>query len=217
MTTTRTRTVALSALALLFAFPGARVSAQQDASLTLIRDDATRDMVRSALGRAAAVGLPGGPLFAKALEGIAKKATPDRIRRAMNALEKRMRRANDLLAPEPNVDELAAGADALSVGVPEKTLTEMRRLAPRRSIALELGVLTELVARKVPPKRASAMVLDLMARNASGAQLTALSSAVQADVAAGIKPEVALDLRGRGVLSLLPPSPSAVNLNGRPK
>jgi hypothetical protein len=217
MTTIRSRTLAGAAVALLVALAGARAVAQDAASLTLIRDDATRDMVRSALSRASAVGLPGGPLFAKALEGIAKKASTDRIRDAMNALEKRMRRANELLAPDPNVDELAAGADALSVGVPEKTLKEMRRLAPRRSIALELGVLTELVARKVPTKKASAMVLDLMARNASGAQLTALSSAVQTDVAAGIKPEVALELRGRGILSLLPPPTSAAFLNGRPR
>ncbi|MFI5311444.1 MAG: hypothetical protein ACHQQ3_09445, partial [Gemmatimonadales bacterium] len=60
-------------------------------------------------------------------------------------------------------------------------------------------------------------ILDLMARNASGAQLTALSSAVQADVDAGIKPDVALDLRGRGVLSLLPLPPSAAVLQGRPR
>jgi hypothetical protein len=217
MTTIHSRTLALAASALLLALSGARAVAQDAASLTLIRDDATRDMVRSALGRATAIGLPSGPLFAKALEGIAKKASTPRIRDAMNALEKRLRRANDLLAPDATVDELAQGADALSVGVPEKTLKEMRRLAPRRSIALELGVLTELVARKVPPKQASKMVLDLMARNASGAQLTALSSAVQADVDAGIKPEVALDLRGRGVLSLLPPPQSAAALNGRPK
>jgi hypothetical protein len=135
----------------------------------------------------------------------------------MDALEKRMRRANALLAPDPTVDELAAGADALYVGVPDRTLKDMRAVAPRRSIALELGVLTELVARKVPPGKASRMVLELMARNASGAQLTALSSAVQADVAAGITPDVALDLRGRGVMSLLPPPPSAAVLQGRPR
>jgi hypothetical protein len=211
------RTIALAAGALLVALSGARVSAQDPTTLRLIRDDATREVVRSALGRATAIGLPIGPLISKALEGIAKKASTRSIRDAMDALEKRMRRANALLAPDPTVDELAAGADALYVGVPDRTLKDMRAVAPRRSIALELGVLTELVARKVPPGKASRMVLELMARNASGAQLTALSSAVQADVAAGIKPDVALDLRGRGVMSLLPPPPSAAVLQGRPR
>ena len=216
MTKSSFRIGALAAAALLLALPGARASAQ-DARLTLIRDDATRDVVRTLLGRATAGGLPAGPLVSKALEGVAKKASTKSIRDAMNALEKRMRRAHDLLAPSPTEDELAAGADALYVGVPEKTLKEMRALAPRRSIALELGVLTELVARKVPPQQASKMVLELMARGANGAQLTALSSAVQADVVAGIKPDVALDLRGRGVMSLLPPPPSAAVLQGRPR
>jgi hypothetical protein len=217
MTIDRFRNIALAAGALFVALSGARVSAQDSAQLRLIHDDATREVVRSALGRATATGLPIGPLISKALEGIAKRASTRSIRDAMNALEKRMRRANDLLAPNPTVDELAAGADALYVGVPGKTLKAMRAIAPRRSIALELGVLTELVARRVTPARASSMVLELMARNASAAQLTALSSAVQGDVAAGIKPDVALDLRGRGVMSLLPPPPSAAVLQGRPE
>jgi hypothetical protein len=216
MTSNSFRTLARVAAAALVALSGTRASAQ-DGRLTLIRDDATRDVVRSALGRAAAIGLPVGPLMSKALEGVAKRASTKSIRDAMNALEKRLRRANELLAPDPSVDELAAGADALYVGVPEKTLREMRAMAPRRSIALELGVVTELVARNVAPKQASRMVLELMARGATGTQLTALNSAVQADVAAGIRPDVALDLRGRGVMSLLPPPPSAAVLQGRPR
>jgi hypothetical protein len=217
MTNSRFTTVTLAAGALLVALSGARVSAQDVANLSQIRDDATREMVRAALGRASAIGLPVAPLISKAFEGIAKRASARAIRGAMDALEKRMRRANALLAPSPTVDELSAGADALLVGVPDRTLTDMRAIAPRRSIALELGVLTELVARNVPPGKASRMVLDLMARNASGAQLTALSSAVQADVAAGIKPDVALDLRGRGIMSLLPPPLSSAVLQGRPE
>ena len=191
MTTLRSRSLVLAAGVLLLAAASARAGAQDVAGLTLIRDEATRDVVRSALDHAHAVGLPIGPLLSKAFEGIAKRASTKSIRDAMGALEKRMRRANELLAPDPSVDELAAGADALYAGVPDKTLRQMRALAPRRSIALELGVLTELVARKVPAARASRMVLELMAHGASGAQLTALSSAVQGDVAAGIKPDVA--------------------------
>jgi hypothetical protein len=153
--------------------------------------------------------------MSKALEGVAKRATPKDIKNAMNALEKRLHRANELLSPSVSVDEMAAGADALAAGVPEKSLKALRLAAPTRSVAMELGVLTELVARGVPPKQASKMLLDLMARGANGAQLTALGSAVQGDVAAGLKPDVALDLRGRGVLSLLPPPPSVLNANPR--
>ena len=103
------------------------------------------------------------------------------------------------------------------MGVSDKILKQMRQAAPRRSIAVELGVLTELVARKVAPAKAAKMVLDLMARGATGAQLTALSNAVQSDVAAGLTPEAALDRHGRGIMSLLPPPPGVTNANTRPR
>jgi hypothetical protein len=197
----------------------ARVGAQQETRVTAIRDDATRTVVMEQLSRAKESGLPAGamePLMAKALEGVAKNASSKSIRTAMDLLQKRLRKANDLLAPSASVDELSAGADALYVGVPEKTLKQMRQAAPRRSIAVELGVLTELVARNVPPAKASKMILDLMARGATGAQLTAMNSAVQNDVAAGLPPEAALDRHGRGIMSLLPPPPAVSGGNVRP-
>ena len=187
----------------------------QDVRLTLIHDDATRAVVAERLGSASARGVPTEPLMSKALEGVAKRATPKDIKNAMNALEKRLRRANELLSPSVSVDEMAAGAEALAAGVPEKSVKALRTAAPTRSVAMELGVLTELVARGVPAKQASKLLLDLMARGANGAQLTALGSAVQGDVAAGLKPDVALDLRGRGVLSLLTPPPSVLNASPR--
>ena len=191
--------------------------AQDFPRLTLIRDDVTRSAVLSLLSGASARGVPTEPLMSKALEGVAKKASSKAITDAVRALEGRMRRALDLLGHDASGEEIAAGADALSVGVADKTLRQMRAAAPRRSIVLEIGVLTELVARKVPRDKAAKMVLDLMARGATPLQLTALSAEVQGDVAAGLKPEVALDLRGRGVLSLLPPSPSAATLQARPR
>lgn len=205
-----------AAAAILVALSGARAGAQQE-RLAAIRDDATRSVVLEQLTLARDRGLPAEPLMAKALEGVAKNASSARIRAAMDALQKRLRRANDLLAPSPTVEELSAGADALLVGVPDKTLKQMRQAAPRRSIAVELGVLTELVARNVPPAKASKMVLELMARGATSAQLTALNAAVQNDVAAGLTPEAALDRHGSGMMSLLPLPPAVSGANGRPR
>jgi hypothetical protein len=198
----------------------ARVGAQQETRVTAIRDDATRTVVMEQLTRAKDSGLPAGamePLMAKALEGVAKNASSKSIRTAMDLLQKRLRKANELLAPTASVDELSAGADALYVGVPERTLKQMRQAAPRRSIAVELGVLTELVARNVPTAKATKMVLDLMAHGATGAQLTAMNTAVQNDVAAGLTPEAALDRHGRGIMSLLPPPPAVSGGNVRPR
>ena len=212
---TNLRKIALAAVVLL-SVAGARAGAQDYSRLTLIRDDATRNFVRTFLSAAFSRGVPTDPLMSKALEGVAKRADTKAIRDAMSALEKRMTLAGKALGPASTVDEIAAGADALWVGAAEGTLKQMRQVAPRRSIALELGVLTELMAQKVSPKKASKMVLDLMARGATGVQLTALSNDVQGDVAAGLKPEVALDLRGHGIMSLLPSPSSASTLQGRP-
>ena len=214
MTFMNVRTAATAA-GLIVALAGVRAGAQQEPQVTAIRDDATRTVVMEQLSIAKERGVPREPLLSKALEGVAKNATSSTIRAAMSALQKRLSRAHDLLGPSATVDELSAGADALSVGVPDKTLKLMRAAAPRRSIAMEIGVLTELVARKVAPKKASQMILDLMARGATGAQLTALNAAVQSDVAAGLTPEAALERHGRGILSLLPP-PTPV-FNGNPR
>lgn len=203
--------------AVAFGAVASHATAQDAPRLTLIRDDVTRNLVRSLISGASARGVPTEPLMSKALEGVAKKATSKAITDAVRALEGRMRKAQELLGRDASVEEIAAGADALAVGVADKTLRQMRAAAPRRSIVLELGVITELVARRVPREKAARTVLELMARGATPLQLTALSADVQGDVAAGLKPEVALDLRGRGILSLLPPTPSAATLQNRPK
>lgn len=208
---------AVATAAILVSIFGATLAAQQDPQVTAIRDEATRTVVMEQLSIARDRGIPREPLLSKALEGVAKNASSSTIRSAMAALQKRLTRAHDLLGASATVDELSAGADALSVGVPDKTLLAMREAAPRRSIAVELGVLTELVARHVSPKKASQMILDLMARGATGAQLTALNAAVQSDVAAGLTPEAALERHGRGILSLLPLPTPAFNGNPRPR
>lgn len=197
--------VALTALAVL-----PRLGGAQEARLLAIRDDATRNFVRQFVEAARLRGTPTEPLVARALEGVAFKADRKRIEKAMAELEKRMRKSKDLLGARGSVDEIAAAADALANDVPERTIRDMKKLAPSRSITVELGVLTELVAKGVAPKKAAEMVKQLMARGATGAQLTELNAAVQQDVALGIKPIEALQLRGRGVMSLLPP-PASIN------
>jgi len=181
----------------------------QPARLDASADVGLRRAVERELVAARTIGLPEGLLIAKANEGIAKRATPKRITDAVAALGKRLQVARNQLAPNPSEDEIAAGADALYVGVPAPILKKMRAAWPDRSLALPLGVLTELVAKGLPAARAAQVVTDLMARGASNVQLYTLAQSVQGDVAAGWAPEAALDLRARGVMSLLPPAPAA--------
>lgn len=187
----------------------ASVAHAQVARLDASADPAVRRAVEREVVAARSTGLPEGLLIAKANEGIAKRATPKRIADAVAALGKRLQVASDQLAPNPSEDEIAAGADALYVGVPAPILKKMRAAWPNRSLALPLGVLTELVAKGLPADRAARTVTDLMTRGATNVQLYALSQSVQGDVAAGWAPEAALDLRARGVMSLLPPAPAA--------
>ena len=190
---------------------GAAVSGvhAQVARLDAGADLGLRRAVEHELVNARAIELPVSLLIAKANEGIAKRATPKRITDAVAALGKRLQVAREQLAPNPSEDEIAAGADALYVGVPAHMLKKMRAAWPNRSLALPLGVLTELVAKGLPAARAAQVVTDLMARGATNVQLYALAQSVQGDVAAGWAPEAALDLRARGVMSLLPPAPAA--------
>jgi hypothetical protein len=195
------------------------VSAQaQEARLISIRDDATRDRVRAFIEAAQRRGTPTEPLIARALEGVAFKADAKRIEKAMADLEKRLRRGHELLGRNASVDDIAAAADAMANDVPESSITELRKAAPNRSITVELGVLTELILKGVKPKDATKMVRDLMARGATGAQLTSLNEAVQQDVERGVSPIDALNVRVRGVMSLLPPAAGAVlaQPSGRP-
>ena len=187
----------------------------QEARLLAIRDDATRDFVRQYVEAARVRGTPTEPLVSRALEGVAFKADRKGIEQAMTRLERRLRRSRELLGGNASVDEIAAGADALAADVPDGIIKDMKKLAPQRQITMELGVLTELVAKGIAPKKAADMVKQLMARGATGAQLTELNAAVQQDVALGIKPVAALELRGRGVMSLLPPPASVTSLQKR--
>ncbi len=173
-----------------------------------IPDAKTRQAVEREIARAVGRGLPPAPLVAKAMEGVTKQAAPDRIRSAVASQAQRLEQARGLLAPTPSEAELVSGAEALAAGIPGAMLKQVRAAWPAQSVVMPLDVLTELVARGVPPKQALERVVTLMRRGATAGQIAGLGAAVQADVAAGLAPDAALEVRARGVMSLLP-SPAA--------
>jgi hypothetical protein len=187
------------------------VSAQQPVrdTSTLVRLEQTLDpdtyrAVARVIDGARARALPTDPLVDRALEGAMKRAPGARIRAAVATLAQRLEVAKRALAPSPTESDIAAGAGALSVGVPRETLRDIRAIQPDRPIAVPLGVLTELVARSVPVDRATRIVVELLRGGATPPQLVALGENVQRDIAAGIEPSAALDIRTRGVASTLP-------------
>jgi hypothetical protein len=186
-----------------------KAQAQQGTPVLAIADARTREAVSREIERAASRGLPVRALVAKAQEGVTKQAAGERIRAAVSSLARRLEQARDLLAPSPSDAEMIAGADALAVGVPAPMLRQIRAAYPAgQSVAMPLDVLTELVARGVPASNALEQITQLMRRGATPTHIAGLGASVQSDVAAGLTPDAALEVRARGVMSLLP-SPAA--------
>lgn len=183
--------------------------AQSDGT-ELLRDTRARTAIQQVLQVSQAKGVPIDPLVRKIREGVAKQSEPALIQNAVQTLAKRLELAVSALSPYRSVDEVTAGANALQVGVPAPTLKELRKLSPVQPINVPLDILTALVGQQVPVKLATQHVRELVARGANSAQLVAMSESVEADVSAGMQPDAALDLRARGVLSLLS-APSAAN------
>ena len=188
---------------LLVAAPMTLAAQDSAAPYEAIDDAGARTAIRSLIADAAARGLPTSPLVNKVREGIAKRATPDRIRNATSLLAERLAKASEALAPARSADELAAGADALQAGVPASTLRDMRRLWPGKPLTVPLGVLSEMVASGVSQQIATRRVRDLLLKGASSAQFASMGTDVRNDIASGLAPDAAMELRSKGVISLL--------------
>ena len=183
----------------------------QAATVDAMGDVPARVAVREIIDGASTRGIPVEPLLTKVREGIAKRSDPERIRDAVRSLSQRLEQARGALEPVYSVQELSAGAGALQGGVSAKTLRELRFLSPSAPLTVPLGVLTEMIADGVPKGPAASRVRELVARGATSQHLIAMGAEVRADVASGIAPGTALDLRSKRVISLLgPPSTPAV-------
>lgn len=203
----------LTLVALVLASVSALPAFAQGTAVLPIADAKARVAVEREIARAQAKGLPTQPLIAKANEGVTKQATGERIRVAVASLAKRLEQARILLAPSTSAQELTAGAEALAAGVPAPMLKQLRAAWPaEKSVAMPLDVLTELVARRIPAQHALEQISALMQRGATPSQIASLGMSVQADVAAGLAPDAALEVRARGVMSLLPNPAAAAAL-----
>lgn len=177
----------------------------QDARLVAITDGDARTAVGALISTAERQGIPRDPLVTKALEGVEKGASGARIEAAVRALTARLITARKALGVAVSSGELLAGADALAAGAQPDELAAIQQDARNRSTSTALGVLAQLAARGVPHKHAAAAVRGLVVRRATPAQFLALQSAVENDLAAGISPLKALDMRYTSLIAALPP------------
>lgn len=183
------------------------VDAATFTAVTRVADDATRR------------GLPSEPILNKALEGVTMRRPVETIRTAAERLVTRLDAARTALAPA-TPDEMVAGAYAIAAGVPSATLREIRKLQPDEPVHVPIGVLTQLVASKVPVQRAYEKVAELMRSGTRPPQLVALGNEVAADVDSGTDPAASLDVRARGILAgsggqaMMPTTAPAENFGG---
>ena len=204
----RLRRLSVCAPILALAIAAQTANAQDDPFAAKL-DAPTRSAVLRTIEAARMRGLPLEPLVNKALEGAMKHAPGARIQAAVDSLLGRLEASRAALAPEPSGRDIAAGADALAYGVTRDALASVRAIRPRGSVAVPLAVLTQLVASGVPVSRATGVVAELIRRGARDEQLIALSDDVRLYIASGASPEIALDVRTRGLTAVLPPPGAA--------
>lgn len=167
-------------------------------------DPQTRAVVATVVDSARGAGLPAEPLVDKALEGASKGASGPRIVAAVRSLARELGVARSALGPAVSSAELVAGAGAVRAGVSPAILARLRAERAGGSIAMELIVIADLIARGVPADTAAALVSQLAAREAGTAALAELRRDVARDIDEGVPPAVAAVLRTRGVLVAAP-------------
>ena len=191
---------------------GARVALGQGAAGL---DSATIAAIAPIIAQARNANLPANPLFAKAREGQVQHVPVARIEAAVRMLAYRLNTANEALRPGATELELAAAADAIKHGVPPETLRAMRQAGRDGSLAVPIGVLTQLILRGVPVEKASIKIVDLLQRGALPPNFIALDESVRQDVLAGRRPDESLDLRLKGIIPNLPQSATSGDIGAQ--
>ena len=151
------------------------------------------------------LGLPTDPLFAKAAEGTLKGADEQRVMVAVRRLVRELSDAKSALGDGATGAELEAGASALHAGVAPELVARLGRAAKERAtpsggrLVMPLVTLADMVARRVSPQAAVTSLESLISRGAGDAQLANLRTDVERDIAAGERPDIAVQRRSASI------------------
>ena len=184
------------------------VGAQESLAIAGL-DRETNAQVARIVESARASGLPVDPIVSKVRFALVVHAPPSRIVATAQAVATRLEAARGVVAPHGAPADIAAGEEALSFDIPKDVLRRVAQAAPDRSVAVPIGVLTQLVVSGVPANKAGQMVTELIKRGATATQLVALGNDVNADVQGGARALESADIRMRGLTPLLAPAGSA--------
>jgi hypothetical protein len=181
----------------------------RDRARTALSAEVFRDLSTLA-DEMAASGIPGEPLYVKALEGNAKRVAPDRLVPAVRAYAGRLGEARRAFGADATTPLLVAGADALQRGVSPDALRGLPTDRPRSPMAVM--VLADLLESGVPADRALAILRDVMSQRGQDDRVLDISARVRRLIREGLTPQEAIDRVRRNLQrardgSLGPPVP----------
>jgi hypothetical protein len=143
-------------------------------------------------------GVPDEPLYAKALEGAAKRVPPNRLVPAVRDYAARLGEARQALGTDASVPLLVAGADALQRGVPRAALESLPSDRPRSPMAVL--ALTELIESGVPRDRAIQILREAMQQRARDGGVLDISARVRQLIRQGVAPQDAIERVRRALM-----------------
>jgi hypothetical protein len=148
-------------------------------------------------------------LYAKAAEGILKRADDARIVDAVSRLTRELRDARTALGPDATDAELLAAASVIHAGIDVPTLHDLSAMRDSRlqgvSLVMPLVVLSDLLARRVTPDVAVTSLSSLLRHGVRDVELTTLRRDVERDISGGQLPDVAARARTDAVMGSLGP------------
>lgn len=163
----------------------------------------TRDTLTIVIAQAKSAGLPTEALYAKAAEGVLKKADDARILLAVRNLSRTLADARSALPAAASSSTIVAAANALQAGVERDVIARYARVS--RSSEADLSVayvtLADLIASNVPMIAASRSVEQLLRKGVRDSELATFRAGVIGDIQAGSAPEDALRARAKLIRS----------------
>jgi hypothetical protein len=177
----------------------------QEPSFMIPNDREASAQVAGILASARDAGLPTKPIVGKVNYGVnVMRSKPNDIVRSVSIVKTRLEAARTALAPSPTEQEITEGANALGeAGATTDMLRAVRKAGRGRSVAAALGLLTQLLATKVEPPRATEIVTDLLRREATSGQLVALGNDIASDVRAGSLLASSIDVRLHNLIATI--------------
>jgi hypothetical protein len=153
-------------------------------------------------------GLPPSAVLNKARVGIQAGFERQKILAVVRDQIDRLGTARDVLGGDAPLPDIEAGAVALSEGIPRSSLEDVRAARPRGSVAVALGVLTELTLQGATVEQATKAITGLMVKQATETQLLAFGDRVRADVSNKMKIQTSIQRHSSWMTAVLSSSAS---------